>query len=77
MDSGGVIALIQETTKAAGDVRGVMSYSISIGDLMQIAATIITVMAAYTRQIERLKGIETKLDVLWDDYRRRSRHARE
>lgn len=77
MDSGALVALMQQTTEAAGSVTGAIDYSISIGDLVTIATSVISVVAAYTRLTDRLKAIEVKSDVLWDDYRRRSRHARE
>lgn len=77
MVSGMLFALVQQAADTAGAVRGSIDYSVSIGELLQIAGNLIAVVAAYTRLVERLKGIETKLDILWDDYRRRSRLTRE
>lgn len=77
MDSAWLVALMQSTTEAAGNVSGAINYSISIGDLVTIATTVVSVVAAYTRLTDRLKSLEVKSDVLWDDYRRRSRHTRE
>jgi len=43
-----------------------MQLSISLGDVLQIASTVIVVVAAYFRLRERLAIIETKLNVLWE-----------
>lgn len=77
MDNRLLLALVQQTTDAAGKISGVINYSISIGDLVSIATFIISTAAAYARITDRLKALEVKLDVLWDDYRRRSRLTRE
>lgn len=77
MDNGVWATIIQDAATAAGHVSGMVNYSISIGDLITVVTTIIGVMAAYTRLTDRLKALEVKFDVLWDDYRRRSRHSRE
>jgi len=76
MDSGSLYALVQQTTEAAGEVSGFVNYSFSVGDLASMATSIIAAVAAYTRLTDRLKALEVKLDVLWDDYRRRSRLTR-
>ena len=76
MDNGLLHELAQQTTDAAGHVSGMVNYSFSLGDLTSIVTTIIAVVAGYTRLTERLKAIEIKIDVLWDDYRRRSRLTR-
>lgn len=77
MLTGLLATIVQETSAAAGEVSGMVNYSISIGDIVTVATTIISVIAAYTRLTDRLKALEVKSDVLWDDYRRRSRHTRE
>jgi hypothetical protein len=76
MLTGPLATIVEQTGQAAGSVSGMVNYSISIGDLLQIATTVIAVVGAYSRLIERLKALEVKLDVLWDDYRRRSRQTR-
>lgn len=43
-----------------------MSLAVSLGDVLQIASTIIVIVAAYFRLRERLAVIETKLTVLWE-----------
>ena len=77
MDSGVWAVIVQETVAAAGNVSGIVNYSVSIGDLLTAATTIIAVVAAYTRLTDRLKSLEIKNDVLWDDYRRRQRNRHE
>ena len=77
MDDGTLFALMQQATEAAGTISGGLNWSVSIGDLVSIATTVIGIVAAYTRLTDRLKALEVKSDVLWDDYRRRSRHTRE
>lgn len=77
MFAGLMMTIVEQVEQAAGSVSGAINYSITIGDLLTIATTIVSIAAAYTRLTDRLKALEVKSDVLWDDYRRRSRHTRE
>jgi len=77
MLAGIVATILEQTGQAAGSVSGMVNYSVSIGDLLQIATTVIAVVGAYSRLVERFNALEVKSDVLWDDYRRRSRLTRE
>jgi hypothetical protein len=77
MDVGTLLALAQQTTAPGGNVSGVINYSVSIGDIASIASFLGGMITVYTRLAERLKHIEVKLDILWDDYRRRSMRTRE
>lgn len=77
MDIGTLLALAQQATPADGNVSGVINYSVSVGDLASMATFLGGIITAYTRLSERLKHIEVKLDILWDDYRRRSMRTRE
>lgn len=75
MDSGTVFALLQQASGDAGTVNGAINFSVSIGDLVSVATSIIAAVAAYTRLAERLTTIETKLGPMWEDWlsRRASR----
>ena len=71
MESGWLLAFLQSTAPAAGQVQGFVNYSVSLGDVATIVTSIVAAVSAYTRIAERLKAIEVKLDVLWVDYERR------
>jgi len=43
-----------------------LSLSITLGDLVQGAMAIVTLVAVYVRLSERLVVLETKVDAMWD-----------
>lgn len=56
-----------------------MDLTITLGNILQITATIVAVFMAYVGLRERLVGIETRLNPLWDEYtdRRKAERRRE
>jgi len=55
-----------------------MGMTITLGDVLQIAATVAAVFLAYAALRERLVKLETRLDPLWSEYtERRSERRRE
>lgn len=77
MDSAWLVALMQQTTDTAGNVSGFVNYSISIGDLITLAGSIIGVVGAYARLVSRLDVMGTKIEPMWEDFMRRIRRTRE
>ncbi len=51
-----------------------LDMTITLGNVLQIAATIVALFAAYVRIRERLITIETRLGPMWDDWLKR-RHG--
>lgn len=56
-----------------------MQFSVTLGDILNIAATVITVVAAYVRLSDRLIKVETQVEPMWHEHnsqRQRERRAR-
>ena len=74
MDSGTLFALMHQAADAAGKVSGGINFDISIGDLLSVGTTVVGVMTMYSRLVERIGRIETKVDAMWEPFvDRRSR----
>ncbi len=43
-----------------------MQLTITLGDVLQVAATIGALVVAYIRMSDRLTAIETKIDPIWE-----------
>lgn len=72
-----IVVALQMAEAAGAAAAGGMSFSVSVGDLLSIATTIVAVVSAYSRLSERLSVVETKLQPLWEDYVRRIHQTRE
>lgn len=66
-----VLALVEQGIDRTAEVTGGFSFSVSIGDLISVATSIVAVVTAYTRIAERIAVIEVKVGHLWDTAERR------
>ena len=65
-----MVGLFDQAAQAADTFSGGLRFTVTLGDLISIATTIIAVVAAYNRLSERLAILETKVGPLWETYMR-------